>query len=361
MTERIRIAFLGSHPRPFGTRGFLQNINERYEPIEGIELVALADVNEESAQASKELFGFQRCYTDYREMLAREKLDAAVILLPTFLHKQASIDCLEAGLHILCEKPPANDYEEMVAIADAVKKSGKHYMFIRQSRFGPNAIATRKMITNGELGSIYAGESRWVRTRSAQVTNASWRSEKGKGGGVLLDLGIHGIDLAWYCMGNPKPLEVSGSDIAAFQEYSKNPEQYTADDNFLSWIRFDNGAVLEGMYAFGMNHVGPPNPKHDSDLPYSKEWQTCKLFGTRGGVDIFEGKLIHGDAESFTVDAIPVTQKSEPPMVAQARHFVQSILDDTQPLNSIEHALTLMQMLTALRQSADQNQSIRLT
>lgn len=360
--QKVKIGFLGIHPGPFGIRGFAtKNSDGAMEAIPGIELTAMADINEEAGKEAQELFGFKSRYTDYHEMLAKEDLDAVVIVLPTFLHKQATIDCLEAGVHVLCEKPPANDYEEMLVIAEAVKKSGKQYMFVRQSRFGAGAQATRKLLQEGKLGTVYAGKAEWVRTRGAQVIGDTWRTDKTKGGGVLIDLGIHGLDLIWYCMGNPTPVEVSASEIPAFKSYAPEPDNYTADDNFFAWIRFDNGAVIQGTFAFGMNQVGPKSPKKP-DLDYADEWQSYKIFGTEGGVDILSGQLVSGPSSSFTVtelDLDPALIK-ENDMVTQAKHFVECVAQNKTPQNNIDQAVQLMKMLSALSASAESKRSIRL-
>ena len=361
-TPKIKLGFLGLRPNRFGIRGFATATEEGgWEPIPGVEFTALADLSETGGAAAKELFGFKRAYTDYKEMLEKEDLDGVVILLPTFLHKQATLDCLAADVHVLCEKPPANNYEEMLEIAAAVEKSSKQYMFIRQSRFGAAAQAARQSVMSGELGTVYAGETKWIRTRGAQVRGDSWRTDKAKGGGVLIDLGIHGLDLLWYCMGNPIPVEVSASEIPAFKQQAPDPDQYTADDNFFFWIRFENDAVIQGTFAFGMNQVGPKGPKKP-ELDHSDEWQVNKIFGTAGGVDILSGRLVTGTSTSYEVSDLPVNPElvGVNPMQTQAKHYVECIRENKKPQNTIEHAVQLMKMLSALSKSAELKRSIRL-
>ncbi|WP_269539391.1 Gfo/Idh/MocA family protein [Cerasicoccus fimbriatus] len=357
---KIKLGFLGVHPGPFGIRGFATADSEGvYTPIPGVELTAMAEINEEAATKAQTMFGFQRRYSDYKEMLAKEDLDAVVILLPTFLHKQATIDCLDAGVHVLCEKPPANDYQEMLEIEQAVARSGKQYMFVRQSRFSANAQATRQLVMDGKLGSVYAGEAKWVRTRGRQVLGDTWRTDKSKGGGVLIDLGIHGLDLLWYCMGNPMPIEVSASEMPAFKQYAPNPDVYTADDNFFAWIRFENGAVIQGSFAFGMNQVGE---KKEGESEYSDEWQSYKIFGTEGGVDIFKNQLVSGPNNSFTVSELPrdASLIGVSDLVTQAKHFAECVAQNKRPQNSVDQAVQLMKMLSALAKSAETQRSIRL-
>ena len=228
------------------------------QPLEGVELTAVAEISEETAKQAQQFFGFRERYVDYREMLQQANLDAVVIALPTNLHKQATIDALEAGCHVLCEKPPTSTAEEMQEVAEAVHKNNRKYMFVRQSRFLPNVQLARRMVLEGELGEVYAAETGWVRSRGEQIRGTAWRSRRDEGGGVLLDLGIHGIDQAWFCMGNPEPVEVMAMTHTAFRHFSVDPVNYTADDTCACMIRFETGAVLQGLFAFGMNAVGPP-------------------------------------------------------------------------------------------------------
>lgn len=359
MTDRLRVGSIGAHPSPFGIRGFAVESGAKMQPLEGVELTAVSEINEAAAQQAQQFFGFKERYVDYREMLQQADLDAVVIALPTNLHKQATIDALEAGCHVLCEKPPTNTVEEMQEVAEAVQKNNRRYMFVRQSRFLPNVQLARKMVLAGELGEVYAAETSWVRSRGTQIKGTAWRSRRDEGGGVLLDLGIHGIDQAWFCMGNPKPVEVMAMTHAAFRHFSVRPDDYTADDTCICMIRFDTGAVLQGLFAFGMNAIGPPDEK-DKALPYSKEWQTSKLFGTAAGLDIDLKLIMRGPVDDVKVASMNVPEAHEHPMVNQAREFVAAIQEGREPLNNVEDALTLMKMLTALKKSGDNRQSVSI-
>ncbi|MEM6820676.1 MAG: Gfo/Idh/MocA family oxidoreductase [Verrucomicrobiota bacterium] len=367
--DTLKIGFVGAKAgKSFGIRGFaIPNVHEinptrpnQFDPIPGVELSAVADVDELSAIRAKEFFGFANHYTDYLEMIEKEALDAVVVLVPTFLHKQVTIDCLRAGLHVLCEKPPTNNYQEMEEVAAEVRSSGKKYMFIRQSRFSPAVQAARKLVLEGKLGDIYAADARWIRSRGSQIQENAWRSQKDSGGGVLLDLGIHGIDQAWFCMGNPTPIEVTAATYTAFKEFSREPENYTADDTFAGSIRFENGTFLQCLFAFGINAVHPAAESDKVEDSLGTEWQISKLYGTRGGIDIKANHFIDGPVDSLQVKNIEIRKTSDSDFVVQARHFIESIQRDTEPLNSLDHACQLMKMLTALRISGEERRSIRL-
>lgn len=360
VTERLRVGFVGIKPQNFGIRGFARKVGENAAaPVEGVELVSVADLNEEHRALSLERFGFRSAYADYREMIEKEELDVAVILLPTFLHKEVTIACLEAGLHVLCEKPPTSTYDEMLEVAEVARKSRGKYMFVRQSRFTPHVRAARKMIEEGKLGEIYCAEAKWIRSRGGQIRGDAWRSEKNRGGGVLLDLGIHGIDQAWFAMGRPRPVEVCAGTFTAFKRFASDPLKCTADDTFAGMIRFDNGAILQCLFAFGMNTVGPENPG-DPDNPFQKDWQISRIYGTEAGIDINRRRVISGPVDHVEVAPLPVDENAEDAMELQARNFIEAIRTDGTPLNSLDDALVLMRMLSGLAESGETGRSVRL-
>jgi len=355
MADRLKVGLIGV--KNVNARGFATKDGEKAVPLDDVEFVAAADVNAESLGKLCEGLGIGGRYENYGEMIEKEELEAAVIALPTFLHKDATIACLEAGLHVICEKPPTNNYEEMLEVAEVARKSPGKYMFIRQSRFGANVQAARKMVADGKLGNVYCAEAKWIRSRGRQIRGNAWRSEKDRGGGVLLDLGIHGIDQAWFAMGRPKAVEVMAGTFTAFKQYAGEPEKYSADDTFAGMIRFETGAVMNCLFAFGMNAVGPAR----ADEPYSKEWQISRLYGTEGGLDINKRQFIHGPVSEVEVEDVPTNGFSnDSPMVLQAREFIRAIRTDTTPLNSLDDALALMKMLSGLMESGDTGRSVRL-
>lgn len=360
MTDKLKLGIAGIKPGDNALHGFAIAKDDTCIPLDDIELVAACDVREENVRGTRERSLFREVYTDYREMIEKADLDAVLIRLPTFLHKQATIDCLKAGLHVLCEKPPTCTYEEMLDVAKAARSSPGKYMFVRQSRFLPSVRAARRMVQEGKLGEVYCAESRWIRSRGKQILGNAWRSEKERGGGVLLDLGVHGIDQAWFAMDKPKPVEVTAATFTAFKQYATDPNTYSADDTVAGMIRFESGAVMECLFAFGMNAVGPQDP-NQPDEPYATDWQVSRLFGTEGGLDIQREEFIRGSVDSVAVEPLPTNgYPSESPMVLQAREFIRAIRTDTTPLNSLDDALTLMRVLSGLMQSGETKRSVRL-
>ena len=170
--------------------------------LPGIELAAIAEPNparlEDLAQLVNTDHGAKAAaqvrqiplFADYQDMIRNAGLDGIIIALPTDLHFSATAYGLKHGLTVLCEKPPTCTGGEMAKLAKLARDKALTYMFCRQQRFDPAKFATRDLAVKGRLGSIYHAESKWMRTRWIP-----WRGGFGvndtRGGGVLLDLGIH--------------------------------------------------------------------------------------------------------------------------------------------------------------------------
>jgi len=328
-------------------------------------IAAVADASDELLGKVQTDFGSAdhpiATYHDYRELLDREKLDAVIIALPTFLHGPATLAALDRGLHVLCEKPPTCDLVEMREVQDRVQKTGLVYMFGRQDRFTDKVRAARDMIARGELGPLCGARAEWIRVRGKQLADGGWRTLREKGGGVLLDLGIHGIDTVWFSMGCPGIVEVSASEFTAFRDASENPEGYTADDGAVGWIRFDNGVVLQYQFAFGMNVAGPWKMGQDGAYIRSEDWKACRIYGNHAGIDVYANEKITGPRDHASITKmIDPTEKQPSPFIAQAAEFARAIRENDKPLNSIDHAIQLMQLLSTLRQSADQQRALTL-
>jgi predicted dehydrogenase len=324
--------------------------------VPGVVLAAVADVDERARQEAGQTHSVSRLYGDYRDMIAAGGLDAMAIALPTGMHAEACCAALRAGLHVLCEKPPTSSVAEMKRVKRCADDTGLTYMFGRQSRFSPGVLASRRAIAAGRLGRVYHGEAVWVRTRWGALSQAGWRMDRKRGGGALLDLGVHAIDEVWFCMGCPRPVEVSAGLHAGFAGFSSAPELYTADDCAAGLLRFENGATLSFLVAFALNAL-PQGVKCAEGKP--PEWGHRALYGSRGGLLTGIGTLIRGGLDDLASAELPRTARHAP-FEGQAREFIRAVRTGSAPLSSAEQALMLMRMLEAARRSADLGRAVRI-
>src|SRR6266545_6412392 len=197
-----------------------------YQKTPGVELYAACDVIKERAESMAERFGFRRVFTDFREMLKDPDLDVVSVCTPPFAHKDATIAALEAGKHVLCEKPMALDGDEAQQMIDAWYKSRRthHNKFSIgfQSRYGKNAQLLKRMIDAGELGEIYYGRASYLRRRGVPAWGV-FTSKAKNGGGPMIDIGVHAMDLAMWLMGHPEPVSVYG---VTYRKFGNRPNVY---------------------------------------------------------------------------------------------------------------------------------------
>ena len=323
----------------------------------GVELTALAELDEARRVEIVKQYGFRQSFPDWQTMILEAELDALVVALPTFMHGDACLGGLRAGLHVLCEKPPTSTAAEMTRVARVARDRELVYMFGRQSRFDPRVLAARKLVAGGKLGDVYHAEASWTRTRWGGLRTPSWRLERDRGGGVLLDLGVHAIDEAWFCMGCPKPVEVSAGLYAAFKHLSPRPSTYTADDAAAGMVRFEDGATLSFRVTFALNTPGPAGgPAAGRMCP---EWGVTRIYGTKAGLDVKSGLLVRGGVNDVDIRPYPAPGK-HPAFDAQVREFVRAVRTGDTPISSADHALWLMKMLDAARRSGDEGRSVRV-
>lgn len=176
-----------------------------------VEVVALCDLDEEKAKETAKRHGLTNAaiYTDYKELLKDESIDIVHVCTPNVAHCQITVDAFEAGKHVLCEKPMAATTEDAQKMLDAWKKSGKKFTVGYQNRFRYDVQVLKKACDAGELGDIYYGEANAIR-RKAVPTWGVFPDKSKQGGGPLIDIGTHALDITLWCMNNYDVDSVSG-------------------------------------------------------------------------------------------------------------------------------------------------------
>ncbi len=317
------------------------------------EVVAICDAREDRARRVASEFGIPHLYTDYRDMLALPGLDAVSVCTPNYLHAQMTIDSFEAGKHVICEKPLAITPAEGEAMVAAGKKAGKIFMTAFNNRFRGDTQTLKKFIENGELGEIYFAKTGWIR-RKGIPGMGSWFTQKEKaGGGPLIDIGVHVLDLTLWLMGNPKAISVTGSTYAKFGPKGEGTGSWgTADasgifdveDFAAGFIRLENGAtvMLEASWA---SHI-------KCDVIYTQ------LLGTKGGAEL-DPLRIYTDVHGTSVDIMP-----QCPNVSghemEIRHFIDCIINGKEPISTGEHGLEIVRILDAIYKSAETGREVVL-
>nr|WP_145158357.1 Gfo/Idh/MocA family oxidoreductase [Paenibacillus terrae] len=327
------------------------------------EMVAFCDIVQERAEKAAAEFGAEgaKVYTDFRELLKDASIDVIHVCTPNDSHSVISVAALEAGKHVMCEKPMAKTAAEAKAMVEAAKRTGKKLTIGYQNRFRNDSQYLKELCENGELGDIYYGKALAIRRRAVPTWGVFLDEEK-QGGGPLIDIGTHALDLTLWLMDNYKPKSVLGSTFhklghkenAANAFGPWNPEEFKVEDSAFGFITMQNGAtiVLESSWALNVVETG--------------EAKTV-LAGTEGGADMKDGLRINGEKMSrlyeTTVDLNAggvafYSGSAETDADKEQRLWLEAILEDKEPVVKPEQAYVVTQILEAIYESAKTGKAV---
>ena len=346
MTKTVQIGIVGA-----GWPG--QQHARAVNATVGATLQALAEPNEERVAAFRKSYRPRKVCSDYRELLGDAKVDAVVICLPNHLHFPATLAALEAGKHVLCEKPPTLNSAEMRVLQEEAEKRGLIYSFSRQFRFTPAMRRAHELIAGGALGKIYFAEALWVRSRGIPSGIGGWFTEKKRaGGGALIDIGIHALDSAWYLMGTPRPLAVSASVFRNFEHLVPAPV-FDVEDAAFAFIRFENEAVVQLKASWAVNLTD----EIPQGLYFGRESNNCTIYGNQATIRLKPLTLFR-DQGGQLVDE-PLTAPEDPgSFELQMENFIDAIGGRTTPINNAQQAVYLMEMLDAIYLSSSTGREV---
>lgn len=252
------------------------------------EIVAFCDIDREKAEASKNKYGAEdaRVYTDYAELL-KEDLVAVYVLTPNKSHSVISIAAMKAGKHVMCEKPMAKSYAEGKLMLETAKETGKILTIGYQNRYRTDSTYLKKACENGDLGDIYYARAHAVRRR-AVPTWGVFLNEEEQGGGPLIDIGTHAMDLTLWMMNNYEPESVTGSVYHKLADQKDqgnafgdwDPAQFTVEDSAFGFVKMKNGATIHLEASWALNTLEVDEAK-------------TSLCGTKAGADMKDGLRIN--------------------------------------------------------------------
>ena len=332
---------------------------------------AACDLDAQRLKAFAEVFGPKQIFTSYEKMLLDPELHAVVIGLPNALHYPFSQKALQAGKHVLCEKPPTMNAEQMRTLHEEARNRGLVYYFGRQMRFSPAMQAAKKVIAERRLGEIYFAETMWMRSRGTPSGLDGWFTDRSKsGGGAMIDLGVHAIDAAWYLMGTPQPRAVSAQTYQKFPQLVES-KVFDVEDNAYGMIRFENSATLLFKVSWAANLTDdiPPDPKRGRSL------LSTTVYGPKGSLkvtDVFnigssicpsplalfedkEGELVKSDLSVQDLRG-PLLRAYE--FAEQDKNFLRCIRGEEPAVNSSSQAVQLMEILDAIYRSSQSGKEV---
>jgi len=346
MAKKLKIGIIGSG-------GIAQNAHMKgYASIpDQCEMVAVCDVDPETAKTAAEKFEIGKTYHDYRDLIADKEIDAVSVATPNAFHKHPTVDALQAGKHVLCEKPLAMNAQEAKEMCRAAKDSGKILQVALQQRFSGPMTFMKSFIDGGHMGKIYYARAQALRRRGVPSWGVFIDKEK-QGGGPLIDIGVHILDMTLFLMGYPKPVSAAGK---TWDTLGKQPglyniwgdydrSRFTVEDFAVGFIRFDDGSVVVLESSFMGNMDGDP---FQTQLYGEKAGAVVKGWGD-DAVRIFTEQ----DQQLFNLTPVNVP-KVESSHVAEVQAFVDAIINKKPSPVPGEQGLILNAVFDALYKSSE--------
>ena len=327
----------------------------------GAQIVALADMNQAAAEKAAKEWKIPNVYSDVETMLSETDADAISIIVPNKFHAPLSIQCLNAGKHVFCEKPPALSAAEVESMISAAEKAGKRLMFNFNNRARPESYAMMESLADGTVGTINSAQAKWIR-RTGIPGFGGWFTNKSlSGGGAVIDL-LHMVDLAMYFMGYPEPAHVLAN---TFDDFITNPQfkgpwgipdkadgVNDVESAAHGFVIFKTGQVLSLQVSWaemikreevsvvfqGTKGGGKVERLFGSDGLDDTAIDTCELYVQQDGKSVNQ--------------TIEVAQCEDMGRKRSAENFIATIEGTEEPLNTPDQALVLMKVIDAIYESA---------
>lgn len=336
------------------------------------DIVAFCDIVKERAVKAASEFGTAdaKVTLDYKQLCLDERVDVVYVLTPNVVHMPVTVTAFEAGKHVLCEKPMAHNTEDAEKMMEAWKKSGKKFTLGYQNRFRKDVQMLHRACEKDELGEIYYARAHAVRRR-AVPTWGVFPNKALQGGGPLIDIGTHALDLALWFMDNYEPQSVTGSVYHKLGKLPEavegnmfgpwDPKTFEVEDSAMGYIKMKNGATIMLEAAWALN------------VAESREASTT-LCGTKAGAELYSGMSHKNDqlifnrghngllTEEKLSDSGNVAyfsgDKGSEPGTLEAKQWLEAILFDREPLVKPEQAFIVTQILDAIYRSAETGKEI---
>ncbi len=346
MAKKIRVGFIG-------TGGIAGSQATALEQLEDVEIVAGTDISQGALSAFAQTHAVPHTFTDYGKMLQLDGLDAVSVCTPNHLHKAPTIAALRAGKDVIVEKPMAMNAHEAKAMCEAAEAADRKLVVGFQFRFSPQGQALKRYVEDGQLGHVMFARVQALRRRGVPNWGVFGRKEL-QGGGPLIDLGVHMIELAHYLMGSPRPVAASAS---MYTYLGDKPSQtlcrwpgwdhktYTVEDLAVGFVRFENGACMSVESSF-IAHIG-------------QNVFNVQLMGERGGCTYAPLKIFKDEA-GVMVNVEPDYVGDYKAMDRKMAQWIACVRGEAQTEAPAEAGLAVQQILDGLYASAGKGKEVKI-
>lgn len=326
--------------------------------LPNVEMVAFCDLIVERAEEAKAKYGTADAavYEDYKKLLEDKTIDVVHVCTPNRAHSFITVDALEAGKHVMCEKPMAINSAEALKMLEAAKRTGKLLTIGYQNRQNANAQYLKKEALDGTFGDIYYARAIALRRR-AVPTWGVFLNEHEQGGGPLIDIGTHALDLTLWTMDNYKPKYCVGTTYHKLNNQTEtgncwgdwDPEKFTVEDSAFGFVVMENGATISVESSWALNSVAIMEA-------------TTLVCGTKAGGDLIGGVRIngvkHGRQYTLTPDlssggvAFYDGNTTNDPALLEAAQWIDAVINAKNPCVLPEQAYCVTRILEGIYESA---------
>ncbi len=344
--KKIRVGFIGAGEIAEYHMGILSKMDD-------VKIVAASDIRAEALKAVEKAHRV-KVYESYTDMLAEGGIDAVSVCTPNYLHKQPTIDALDAGLDVMVEKPMAMNAVEARSMVKAAKKNKRLLVIGFQYRYTSEAQTIKRFMDDGQFGNVLYARCKALRRRGIPNWGVFVRKDL-QGGGPMMDIGVHIIEVTHYLMGTPKPVSVLGATYTCIGDKQEKAdrvscdmpgwdwENHTVEDLATGLVRFENGATLSIEASFAM---------HGKD-----EWSSV-LMGKKAGASLYPLEIYKDDCGTM-LDTYSAHLSQDDAFTAKMRNWIDCIRSGEKSMAPAEHGLMVQQILDGVYQSAETGAEVR--
>jgi predicted dehydrogenase len=327
---------------------------------EHAEVVASADVIDSTLQAWGKQYNLSRLYSDPLDLIRDPEIDIVDICVPNRMHAPLAIAALDAGKHVMCEKPLAPTPDEIRDMIRARDRSGKLLMTAQHFRFNGASQAMKNEIALGTLGEIYHARS-WMLRRNAMIPTPAFTKKALSGGGPTIDIGVHVLDLTLWLMGNPRPVAVSGvaqnklshieGQFSVWRSGAMPPPQdFDVEDFAAAFVRFENGATLVLEVSWFLFH--------DTAGEDMQIW----LYGTQGGAHWPRAEFLSSNYQTRQQynRTLKLTKDALEPHAQECVEFARAIAEGQPSPVPAEQSLQVISILDGIYRSQKEGREVSL-
>ena len=356
--SKFRVGIIG-----VGFIGTLKHLEGLAANADLCDIVGICDLVPERAEKAKANYAPEAYTTaDYRDIVNDPDIDVVYVCTWNVSHCEITCAALEAGKHVMCEKPMAVSGEEARLMVETAKRTQKKLTIGYQNRFRQDAQFVRGAVDAGELGEIYVAKAHAVRRRGVPTWGVFTDKEK-QGGGPLIDIGTHALDLALWYLGDYQVESVTGSVYSKLRDKPEgnpgggwDPATFSVEDSAFGYVKLANGATIFLEAAWALNDKNPREA-------------AVTLMGTEGGAEIerspegYKATLNKVLANRMIVSgpdpSTPGSDGFTTLGTLETKQWLEAIRDDTDPLVLPEQAAVVTEVLEAIYASAASGETIR--